>query len=371
MNKLLVEGSKVGIVSPYALPEKGAASMRVDSFASCFNSKNIKTTILAPERGVKGRSRFVKRYNNWRELFGLLRDFDFVILTTPPIKYVFFLSLYLKLVGKPFLVDVRDLAIAGRYPLIKSFLEFLSLRLCYKISVVTQFMKDYFVEKYKINPNKILLVPNGANIDIFYPPKNEEEVFRIRSELNIPKDSKVVLYAGIIGGHELLEFLRLLDPKKLEQYNVVFLFSLIVGETESKSFLEFKEFKRIIKQKGLSKYVRVMKNAIPSKVRDLIVASDYGLAPIPSNNRHLYRIPVKVFEYVVCKRVVLAKGPSGGELERFVKQYGVGYFSDTWEGLLSNLFSDIEKGGLKVKKDYSRVFDRKLSALKLLEFIKK
>lgn len=358
---------KIAIVTPYALPEKGAASMRVDSFAKYFNSKKIKTTILAPNRNNKEGSRLVRRYKNFNGLKKFIKNFDFVILTSPPIKDVFFLTLFLKIIGKPFLIDIRDLAKNGNNPRIKSVMEIISLKLCKKITVVTKFIKNYFIKDYGINQDKIKIVSNGVDTDIIYPSRKRKE---IRLKLGIPKNSKVLIYEGVIGGHNLLDFINLLTPSFMKKSNLILLLVLIVGETEKRSLIELQNFEKILKKKGLKDYVRVVKNASPEEMRDYISTSNCGLAPIPSNKKNLYRIPIKVYEYTACKIPILAKGPKGGELEGFVKNNKIGYFSETWGDLLVKLDKNIKRKRIKLNKDFLNSFDRKESAKKMLDFIR-
>lgn len=357
---------RIGIVSPYALPEKGAASMRVDSFAKYFRSKKSEVIIFSPYRkGGKPMTR-VFRYKNLKELKKEICKSELCIITCPSFYIAFRIIPFLKIKKIPFVLDFRDLA-ENTDKKTNVLFQFFSLKLAKKITVVTNRMKEHFVKAYKINPKKIEIVPNGVDREIFYPANNRKE---IRKELKISDKARVIIYEGIIGDHGLDKFFNNLSKEVVENNNIKIILALIVGETEEKSKIILSQFEEKLKSLKINKYVSILKNLDPSELRDYISASDFGLASIPRNKKNLYRIPIKAYDYVACEKNVLALGPKGGELEIFVKKNNLGYFFEDWKGLIKKI-GTLQKKMMKNKKEFLDSFDRMKSAEKLLEFIQK
>ena len=103
---------KIAIVTPYTDPEKGACSVRVDSFKEVFEREGHKVTIFAPTRvGVEKESRKVVRFGGVGTLVKELNrtDFDVVIGTSPPLFHSFVALVVCRFRGTPFVLDMRDL----------------------------------------------------------------------------------------------------------------------------------------------------------------------------------------------------------------------------------------------------------------------
>jgi glycosyltransferase involved in cell wall biosynthesis len=358
---------KIAIVSPYALPEKGAASMRVDSFAKYFISKKNETVIFTSfKKKNRGYLDYIYHYKSFLDLIKKIKKFDIVILTSPSIKIVFALSFVLSTLKIPFIVDIRDLAKNSKFSKIKSLMEKISLRLSSGISVVTKYVKKFLEKDYKIPPNKIIIVPNGVDKKIFYPEYDS----KIRGALNIGKKSKIVFYEGIIGDHDLNLFLEKIDKKLIKELDIYFVFALIVGDVETKSIFELEKFQNKIKDSGLTDRIRILRNIEPNELRKYISSSDMGLAIIPQDENNLYRIPIKAYEYMACGIPVLAIGPKNGELNKLILENKSGIFIQDFKKINEKIEFMI-KNKTKIEKNISDKFDREKSAEKLFEMIKR
>jgi len=357
---------KIGIVSPYALPEKGAASMRVDSFQKHFLLNNHETKILTPFRDRGFLDKKVIRYKSFKELKKELKNFQYIIISCPSFYTAFRIIPFLKLKKIPFVLDFRDLA-ENSQRRANILFQLVSVKLASKVIVVTEYMKNYFVKKYKINPKKIEVVSNGVDRDIFYPTKNR---IKTRKELKISARDSVLIYEGIIGDHGLREFFENLTKDILVENNIKIILAVIVGETENKTKVVLENFEKMLKKRRLREFVIIIKNSSPDKLREYISASDFGLAPIPSDINNMYRVPIKAYDYVACGIPVLAKGPVNGELEKFLKGNNYGYFSSNWKDLIKKM-AKISKSKIKINKKNIETFDRKTSAKKLLAHILK
>lgn len=356
---------KIGIISPYALPEKGAASMRVDSFQKHFNLKGHKTKIIAPCRG-HGKTNSVIRYDNINSLKKIVKEFDNLIVTCPSFYTAFKIIPFLRIKKIPFVLDFRDLAEnSNKY--YNVFFQFFSLLFSKKVTVVTKYMKNYFIRKYKVNPKRICVISNGVDRDIFYPIDNKS---KLRKRLGLPMNSKIVIYEGIVGDHGLEEFFKNIKPNVIVSNSIYFVFAFIVKKNHE-SEIKVNLFIEKIRKMGLSNSFRILKNISPSNLRDYISVSDVGLATIPSNHKNLYRVPIKAYEYLACNVPVVASGPINGELHKLILRAN-GFFVKDNNLVFDDLMKFLKKKNKK--NDFESLmieFNRNESAKKILSFLQK
>jgi len=160
-----------------------------------------------------------------------------------------------------------------------------------KIIVITQKLKDFFIEK-RIDADKILVVPDGVDLEKFNIKDSQGEY---RRKLNLPLDKKIVLYTGHLyewkGAQVLAEASQFL-PEDMEIY--------FVGGTD-KDIRKFKiqnsKFK--IKVVGHKPY-----SEIPFwlKAADVLVLPNSGKQDISK----YWTSPLKLFEYMASKRPIIA-----------------------------------------------------------------
>lgn len=357
---------KIGIVSPYALPEKGAASMRVDSFQKYFNREGHETTIISPQRKQKSK-KGVFRYKNYFELMSACRNKDVVVISCPPIKITFPLILFLRMSGTPTILDIRDLAKNGKKKNIKILLEGIAAKSSSKITCVTNYVKNYFSKTYGVDRKDIKVVSNGVDTEIFFPSRKSDET---RNKLGIPKDAKVLIYEGIVGDHGLKHFLENMPEEIIFNKKFYIILAVIAGDTEKKSIKKLKSLKTVLMKKNIANRVIIIKNKTPEEIRDYISCSNIGLASIPSDDNNLYRVPIKAYEYAACGIPILGKGPSGGELDKFIKTNKIGYFSESWNDALRNLAVFLKSDNkINIDNKILKYIDRKKSAKVMLELI--
>lgn len=354
---------RIGIVTPYAPPEKGAASTRMFSLANYLNSKRYKTILIAPFRKKSAKNIWIKRYGGFFDLTKLIKKQDIILVTVPPIKTAFKLLPFMILFRKSYVLDIRDISYRGKWRWLKKMMEKMCAKFAKKITVVTEHIKRDLYKNYKIPLKKITVIPNGADSNIFY--KDNLQRIKIRNELGFPKNSKVLFYEGIIGDHELDSFIDTIDINLLKKYNIYLLFVLIVGETENESKKLLRNLKNKINKKNIENRVRFIINISLNELYKYFSAADFALNPIPSTKDNLYRITVKTFEYMACELPIISKGPRGGELDKFTKKYNCGLFITSWRKFNSKLkafmrrYKFFERNGNRSRKIIKNIFDKK------------
>jgi len=160
------------------------------------------------------------------------------------------------------------------------------------IIVITDKLKELLIKK-GINKNKILVAPDGVDIEKFNIDISKEEA---RKKMNLPQDKKIVLYTGHL--YEWKGAQILADASKLLDNNTLIIF---VGGTEN----DVKEFKnRNIDKNNLLILGHKPYSEIPYylKTSDVLVLPNSGKTEISRN----WTSPMKMFEYMVSKRPIIA-----------------------------------------------------------------
>ncbi|BAI62608.1 putative glycosyltransferase [Methanocella paludicola SANAE] len=217
-------------------------------------------------------------------------NYDIIVTSVPPL-FVNLAGLLPGLVfGKKWVIDVRDLWIDASISLgfIKkdSIMEKLSRlfeQLCYTrtdlICVTTEETKKKILARYDhLQPEKIVVVPNGVDISRFYPQGE--------------KKPAQLIYTGNVGYAQDLETAVLAMGTVGRTHRALL---LIVGEGDMKERL-----KSLVQEKGLGNYV-IFKDLVPREEIPRLISESYlGLAPLKDIESLEYAIPSKVYEYMAC-----------------------------------------------------------------------
>lgn len=174
------------------------------------------------------------------------------------------------------------------------FCEKKMLRHSQGIFVQSQLTKDYYANKYGLNPDKIAVITNGAHT---LTPKIQFENPVKKAELGISKSDVVIGFAGSIhywhGMDEMQQFMR----DTLEKFQSVKFLFVGSGGPLAKSFADsFQKDKNRIIFKG-----NVQHEMMPYYIKLFTIA----IAPYPFMQL-FYFSPVKLFEYMAAGKPIVA-----------------------------------------------------------------
>jgi len=321
----------IAIISPYAEPEKGAATIRVNAFCEFFEKKGVYVKVFAPKRKGVRKVKGVKRYSGLIDLMNIIRlgSFELVIGTSPPLTHNFFALVAAHFSGKKFVLDAKEdryvfeekpsiLSIAG----LKRRLYFLLRRLTYKNSDLLFFLTDWDKNEakssYGVSDEKLVLLSNGTvSKTLKY---SESKAKAVRKKLGIPFSAPLLVYAGSIGDEEIDLFVKAFDSIA----GNVYLLLVIAIEKSNEP-----ELKAILKSSNSRDRILVEQNVPYSKMSGFLSAGDIGI--VPWTSCYFTSIPVKVFDYLSCGLPLLIKGPGRGALSDFYsKNEFVGFYSTNW-----------------------------------------
>jgi glycosyltransferase involved in cell wall biosynthesis len=250
-----------------------------------------------------------------------LRQPDVVIATSPQLLVGFSGWWVSRMKNVPLVLEIRDLwpesLVAVGLGSSRSLLhrglarlaEFL-YRSCDHLVVVTPAFKEHLVREWRIASEKISVVPNGVETDLFSPAADGNMV---RAELGL-NGKFVISYIGTFGmAHDLSTVLDAAAVCKQSMPEVVF---LLVGEGADKE--------RIItcaRDRQLLN-VRFLPQQERAQVASLIAASDVCLVPLKRSDVFKTVIPTKMLEFMSCGRPVVLGVE--GQASDLLKEAGAG-----------------------------------------------
>lgn len=200
-----------------------------------------------------------------------------------------------KLWKVPFVVHVRGgyrLATGKAYKSIQPKL-LKTLKSADKIIAVSCSVKNEYIEM-GIDKEKILVIPNGANLERFKPiDKNFA-----REKLNLEKDKKYVLFIGYLRFRKGLDYLLDAIPKILRVEKAIF---LIIGEGVLKNKLVKKSY-----ELKIDKFVKFIGTKAHNEIPYWINASDFLVLPTLAEGR-----PNVVLEAMACEKTIVASNVNG------------------------------------------------------------
>ncbi|OGO81582.1 MAG: hypothetical protein A2Y21_10560 [Clostridiales bacterium GWC2_40_7] len=137
-----------------------------------------------------------------------------------------------------------------------------------RVVFVCSRQKDYWVDRYGINPGKSAVVLNGIDIEHFNQFSNSNDKYKCREKLGIPSDITVLAINASLWpakSHEhMIEAMYMLKKEGLE------LFLLIIGDGPRRKYLE-----RLVSDKGLTD--RVLITGYVRDIRPYLMCADISV----------------------------------------------------------------------------------------------
>ena len=172
---------------------------------------------------------------------------------------------------------------------------------CDRIVSVTGKLKDELVRLYSVPENKVYVINNGANIDIFKPLDSG----RMKAKLQLENSKKYICFVGHLAAWQGVEFLIHASPLILEKCPEARF--LIVGDGVMKDKLL-----EITSELGLSDKFTFTGRIPYEQVPFYINAADVCVAPfIKERNSKIGLSALKTYEYLACGKPIVASSIPG------------------------------------------------------------
>ena len=154
-----------------------------------------------------------------------------------------------------------------------------------RVILVTEEAKDYYVQKYNLEPNKVVVVPNTVHPNVFleYPVK-QEVVERFKGSFNLLYVGDTGLRRGTDIAIKAVGLLKEIIPEiKL----------ILVGKSSEDVIL-----KRMVSESGLGNYIIFEGWQDVKLFPSYIEAADICLSPLSRNLHHDTTYANKIFQYM-------------------------------------------------------------------------
>ena len=179
------------------------------------------------------------------------------------------------------------------------YLEIFVIKKADAVIVVTHGIKNYLVN-HKVDENKVWVIGNGANTDLFKPIRDKNILQQLRNRLHINNNEKVILFVGNLAPWQGVEYLIRSAPLIIEEVPKTKF--LIVGDGIMREKLE-----SMVRELELEEKF-IFTGRVPyEKVPIFINISDVCVCPSPVNS--YFRISggssLKIFEYLACGKPVV------------------------------------------------------------------
>lgn len=324
---------------------------------------------------ITSNSGFIKRVLDYMSFafmaffVGLFKKYDVIVATSPQFFTTWSAWGLSKIRRKPWIFELRDLwpesiRTVGAMKDGKAIqtLEKIELGLyksCNKVIAVTDAFKTNLINR-GIDKNKIEVVTNGSNIDLFYP---REKDFTLLEELNL-KDKFIVGYIGTHGMAHSLDFI-VNSISKIEDESIHFLF---IGDGAMKKTII--DISKQLNLKNITFLNPIKKEEVPRYLN----ICDVSLAPLKKEDNFKTVIPSKIFEASAMQKPTLLGVE--GQAQEILEKYSAGicFEPENKKDFIEKLFylkntevyKECQKGCVELAKD----FDRKKLAQKMLKIIK-
>ena len=300
---------------------------------------------------------------------GLFQKFDVIVATSPQFFTTWAGCGLAKIKRRLWVFELRDLwpesiktVGAMKQGKIIEILEKIELGL-YKSSnlviAVTEAFRQNLIAR-GIDGNKIKVITNGSNLDLFAPREKDGELL---SQLGL-KDKFIVGYIGTHGMAHSLDFIiSAISKIKDEKFHFLF-----VGDGAVKE-----KIVNLAADLGL-KNVTFLDSVSKDEVPRFLSICDAMLAPLKKDDNFKTVIPSKIFEASAMQRPVLLGVE--GQAKEILEAYGAGacFEPENEKDFLEklniltdvNFYNECKTGCLRLASDY----DRKKLAKTMLEILK-
>lgn len=252
---------------------------------------------------------FLSNVTNTPKEFHLMRQFQPDVVVARLDVSLFSALALSKMMRIPFVLEAdcpvhyESLTFRPKYlrsETMSQYLESVNITHADAVVVVSNVLKHYF-SQYRIDPQKLFVVPNAADI-IKFTGAPADKSLREKYDLN---DKVVLGFVGALSYWHGVETLMELIPVLLAKYeNIAFLLVGAGGKREP-------QMRAFVNENGLQQRV-IMTGYVPfEEIPAYVAAMDIVLAPYPDLD-FFYYSPVKLFEYMASARPVVA--PAKGQI---------------------------------------------------------
>lgn len=223
-------------------------------------------------------------------------------------------------VNAPYIQEKKEMEGYSLYLKKANEIEKLKATLTQKMLVVSSALKLHFINKYGVDKQKVVVSPNGININEW----NTDSVVveKQRKRLNIKTTDFVVGFVGsILPHHGVDELITAFNKAAKPHWKL-----LIIGDG-----WPMKALRSQVNILGLNKQVIFTGNIVFSEVKNYMALFSVGVMP----KSNWYGSPVKIFEYGAMKLPVIA--PDNGPINDVMRSGETGLLGNGLASLIKHI----------------------------------
>ncbi len=187
-------------------------------------------------------------------------------------------------------------------------IEISAYQTCDVLICVSESLKDLLIEKAGINPNKILVVPNGVDTSFYNP--DDHKPHREFEDFTVGFVGSLIPWQGI---NLLLEAVSELRKEGLK------INATIVGDGSARE-----EWEQLAAKLGIIEYVKFTGRKSSDQIPEYISGFDVGYSgQIQLKIGKMYHSPLKIYEYMSMGKPVIAS--SYDDAKKLIEEQGTGY----------------------------------------------
>ena len=169
------------------------------------------------------------------------------------------------------------------------------------IVAVTSGIERALETELGVGPERIAVIPNGTNTDLFRPLDGDEA----RAELQLSATHRYICFVGSLEGWQGVEYLIRSMPRVLDECPNACI--LIVGDGPTRADLV-----ALARELGVLDKTLLAGNVAYEKVPLYINASDICVAPfVRARNERIGLSPLKLYDYLACGKPVVGSDIPG------------------------------------------------------------
>jgi glycosyltransferase involved in cell wall biosynthesis len=191
--------------------------------------------------------------------------------------------------------DLIGTPLTGPHALVASWEASLTYKVARKIICVSEPAKTHLIERWRVDPEKVAVLPNGVDIGLFNADYDGQSV---RARLGL-EDADVVCF---VGGFQPWHGLDLLVESFVNvRQEIPNAKLLLIGDGRARSTIDQK-----ISDLGLDSVVIITGFVPQTCVPEILAAADVAVLPYPRLPKELWFSPLKLYEYMAAGKAIVA-----------------------------------------------------------------
>lgn len=305
----------------------------------------------------------------------------YVFHSANPPDLFFLIFIFYKLFGSKYIFDVHDLFVntfeskyAGRESLIKKIFsgilnltEKLNLLLTDYIVVTNQSYKEYLIEKYKINSEKIFIVRNAPELD---------------DRLEIPSDetlkngkSNLLVFFGMMGEDDGVDVILKACSYLVNEKNFSDFYCCLIGPDNIERSPFIRELKKLHNELNLNENVKFTGYLSWDEIHAYLNTAQIGLSPDLYTQQNNISTMIKIMEYMSHGLPILSfdlkeNKYSAGDAAVYCDSFDYKEFAEKIMLMLNDKKLLIEKANEGIKR-YQKTFNWENSKINLVNLYNK